>query len=63
MASYGAVEAGEGMGSGRAVSQDDSEVSLRLADALRKMDGLIGDYRYIYIRPLSLLSAARDLIN
>ena len=44
MASYGPVSLEAG--GGRAISQDDSEVSLRLADALRKMDGLIGDYRF-----------------
>ena len=30
----------------RTVSQEDNEVSLMLANALRKMDGLIGDCRY-----------------
>lgn len=34
--------------SGRSVSQEDSEVSVMLANALRKMDGLIGDYGYMH---------------
>ena len=49
MASYDPAPAGFGeeRGFGRAASQDDSEVSMKLANALRKMDGLIGDYRYV----------------
>ena len=38
---------GEERSYGRAASQDDSEVSIKLANALRKMDGLIGDYRCV----------------
>ena len=47
MASYEPAPTGFGeeRGFGRAASQDDSEVSIKLANALRKMDGLIGDYR------------------
>ena len=52
MASYGAAptEFREERSFGRAASQDDSEVSLKLANALRKMDGLIGDLRYAPLR-------------
>ena len=46
MASYNAVSVELTQdGGSRTVSQEDNEVSVRLANALRKMDGLIGDSR------------------
>ena len=48
MASYGATTLEEnGTRSRSALPREDSEVSVMLANALRKMDGLIGDYRLV----------------
>lgn len=49
MTSYPAatVQVEQERGGSRTVSQEDNEVSVMLANALRKMDGLIGDCRYV----------------
>lgn len=66
MASYGStsLELSQDPSGVLAASQDDGEeVSVMLANALRKMDGLIGDYRYALLanQPLTSVHAQHAL--